>query len=90
MAEKIYGNVVVLFFNKMTYIETCEENSGNLAMQNEFESVNLAIKIAESLKVILQDEKGLKDEELKQAKAEHLPQMSTLRTSHQRQDTKLR
>ena len=89
-AEKNYANTVSFFNCKMTSIEKYQENSGKLAKKNEFKSANVSIKIAESPKCILQDQMGSKDEELKQSKAEHLLQMSTLRTANHRQDTELK
>ena len=74
----------------MTSIETYKENSGNLAKKNGFKSANAAVKITDSLKELIQEHMGSKDEDIKQSKAEHFLQMSMLRTANQRQDTKLR
>ena len=82
--RKIYANAVVFFNIKMTSIETYQENSGNLEKKNGLESANAAIKIANSLKELLQEHMSSNDDKPKQSKNEHLLQMSMLRTANQR------
>ena len=48
--DKIYANAVVFFNDKITSIETYQENNCNLARNNWFGSANTAIKTDDSLK----------------------------------------
>ena len=48
IAAKTYAKAVTFFNYKMASIEKYQENSGNSAKRNGFESANSALKIAES------------------------------------------
>ena len=89
-AVKNYPNVILFFNDKMTSIKTYQDNIGNSSDKNGYASANAAIDIATSLKDISQGKMGTKDDKLEQMKAEHLLQMSILRTSNQSQDTELK
>ena len=84
IATKTYANAVTFVNDKMAYIEKYQENSGNSAKKNSFESANSALEIAEKTKSILKEHIGFNKEKLK---AERLLQMSTLRTAKDRQDS---
>ena len=51
--DKIYANALTFFNNKMTSIDTYQENSGNSAKKNSFEGANAAVEIADKIKEIL-------------------------------------
>ena len=55
MLDETYANAVTLFNNKMTSIETYQENSGNLGKKNGFESANAVVEISDRMKENLQD-----------------------------------
>ena len=84
--DKTYANAVTFFYEKMTSIETHQENSGNLAKKNGFESANAAVEIADKMKEILQEHIGSNEEK---SNAKHLIQMSTLRSAKDLQDSEM-
>ena len=60
--DKTYDNSVTFFNNKMTSIETHQENSGNSTKKNGFKSANVAVEITDRMKEILQERIGLTEE----------------------------
>ena len=74
-ADKTYANAVIFFNDKMASIEKYQENSGNSAKRNGFESANSALEIADQMKSILKEHMGSAGEK---TKAEHLLQISTM------------
>ena len=88
--EKTHANAVLFFNDKMTSTETYQENSGNSAKRNGFESANVAVKIADLLKELLKKNMGSNKDDLKKSKAEHPLQIPMLRTSNHRQHTEMK
>ena len=77
-ADKAYTNAVIFFNDKTASIEKYQENSGNSAKRNGFESANSALEIANQMKSILKEHIGSNEE---MTKAEHLLQMSTMQSA---------
>ena len=84
--DNTYANAVIFFNEKMASIEKYQENSGNSAKQNGFESANSALKIADQMKAILKEHIGPAGEK---TKAEHLLQMSTMQSEKDHQEAEI-
>jgi len=61
-ADKTNANAVIFFNDKMVSIEKYQENSGNSAKRNGFESANSALEIANQMKSILKEHMGTSGE----------------------------
>ena len=61
-----------------------------MTKSNGLKSANAAVKIVDSLKELLQEHMGSNEDDLKKSKAEHLLQVSTLRTANHCQDAKMK
>ena len=85
-ADKTYANAVIFFNDKMASIEKYQENSGNSAMRNGFESANSALEIADQMKTILKEHMGSAGEK---TKADHALQMTTMQSAKDRQDNEM-
>ena len=85
-ADKTYANAVIFFNDMMASIKKYQENSGNSAKRNGFESANSALEIANQMKSIFKEHMGTSGEK---TKAEHLLQMSTMQSAKDRQDRKI-
>ena len=70
----------------MASIENYQENSGNSAKRNGFESANSALEIADQMKSILKEHMGSAGEK---TKAEHPLQMSTMQPTKVRQEAEM-
>ena len=86
-ADKTYANAVIFFNDKMASIEKYQENSGNSAKRNGFESANSAPEIVDQMKSI-QKEHMLGSASEKTI-AEHLLQMSSMQSAKYHQEAEM-
>ena len=86
IVDKTYANAVIFFNDKMASIEKYQENSGNSAKRNGFDSANSALEIADQMKSILKEHMSSNGEE---AKAEHALQMATMQSAKDRQENEM-